>query len=287
MSVVSFDPIAWITPVLLALLQMGVTCHLLANERQKRRSGSATLTTASLRRWSLLCIAFAPAVGLCVFLQYFQGFCYFAHLIHHIAGPCQAICMGFFHLSRLFYCFSSSQTYSANGYSQLTFAVMYCLGVAILIYIGTFHVVTGEIRLVCGIDKHSRFFMAPFSHRTFQTELDKALSTLSQFDEDLSSTRSPLPPTTSSARPSAHPLCARTTTTAQSCFKSSTSANAQQKKAKRANSGAFALIGCIDSYREITVDRVNTNQNCKIAKVRTSNIKKNTNQKRKRKDRRR
>ena len=71
---------------------------------------------------------FGVFYGFAIFTAYFDGFCLFGMLTPtSTIGLCGSF-MGFYQLSRLYYCFSRNQVYSSKGYRNFVFIVMYIIG---------------------------------------------------------------------------------------------------------------------------------------------------------------
>ena len=143
------EPSEWITCVVVGLFSFCINITLLKKEIHKRRSGQATFTTKYLKIWSILCIVFGCIIAFDYIIYFFNGVCYISYWIWSIGLSYQFIFMGFYQLSRLYYCFANNQIHSHKGYPNWVFIIMYAFGITILIC----SMMPGnQIRYPCGID---------------------------------------------------------------------------------------------------------------------------------------
>ena len=154
-----FKPIEWITVCIISLIAATINIKILFNEVTKRRSTEMLSVNKWLNIWSLLAMICFPIWSLLNAIEYFPIMCHWAHAADTAfinIAPCM---IGFYQLSRLYYCFSSNQAYSKKGYSTFTFIVMYSLGIWITICnvcIGIFNTI--DISGQCGINDKYEYF---------------------------------------------------------------------------------------------------------------------------------
>ena len=127
------EPEEWIGQSLPGAPLLIITSYIFKRECMKIRSGQATYTTNYLKLWSVLCLLCGPIQGLSTLLRYMDGLCYITWYIRHITLMLQPIFMGFYQLSRLYYCFSQNQVYSDKGYPSYLFIVMFIIGAALFL----------------------------------------------------------------------------------------------------------------------------------------------------------
>ena len=144
------DPEEWIGQSLPGVLLLMITTYLLKCEFMKIKSGQATYTTKYLKLWSVLCLLCGPIQGLCTLLRYMDGFCYFTWYIRQITPMLQPIFIGFYQLSRLYYCFSQNQVYSDKGYSSYLFIAMFIIGAALFLWIVQYPLTSSGFPTKCG-----------------------------------------------------------------------------------------------------------------------------------------
>eukprot|EP01084_Bolivina_argentea_P270703 460366_1 len=153
------EPFRWITTSLIGLLLMIINGHMLNNEIKKIKSGSARYTTKYLKLASVLCFSSGTIAGLSMFLKYFNGFCYFAEHFASIMPLFQPIFIGFYQLSRIFYCFSRNKVYSDKGYSNSLFIIMYVIGAILAINVVLYSL--KDMSNICGINKKYQYYFQP------------------------------------------------------------------------------------------------------------------------------
>ena len=90
----------------------------------KKKLSSTTFITKSLQYTSYSCIICGFITNLISFLRMFDGFCYFVTFLCSIMFAAHVVLLGFYQLSRLYYCFSKNQVYSNKGYATWIFIVM-------------------------------------------------------------------------------------------------------------------------------------------------------------------
>ena len=156
-STVSLPLSTWMVPTIFALICFIITCriqHLEANNRQKQKS---LFVSKWLRIWSSLCIKIAPMICIVQSLQYVYGLCHFCEILVSMLNPLQPLAMGYYQLSRIYYCFARDQVYSAKGYPNWLFYVMYIFGALWAIYLATFQAISVPLRAQCGFSSSLRF----------------------------------------------------------------------------------------------------------------------------------
>eukprot|EP01084_Bolivina_argentea_P139595 245562_1 len=149
----AFEPYLWVTCVVVGFITFITNTYILYHEMDRRRNNECQFTTKYLKISSLVCIISGSLFGFFQFTLWFPIFCYFGVQIIGIFITTQTIFMGFFQLSRLYYCFAKNQCYSDKGYSNYLFIIMYTFGFIFLIWSCVYSWFTG-FKSECRIDKH-------------------------------------------------------------------------------------------------------------------------------------
>ena len=96
-------------------------------------------------------------ISVCLFLSYFDGLCHFTEMMSSVLSPIQPLSMGFYQLSRIYYCFAKDQVYSNEGYPNWVFSAMYIVGILWAINLAVFQIASNSIRSECGINGRFEF----------------------------------------------------------------------------------------------------------------------------------
>ena len=145
------QPEVWISSSMIGFMTVWINTSLLCKEFKTRKSGNTTFVTKYLALWSILCIMFGSISILFLTLFNFPGFCYFSLYIYRMFMFAQPLALGFYQLSRLYYCFSRSKIYSSKGYPNWLFIFMF--GVAIIWYAMELCIAVDHYVISCGINK--------------------------------------------------------------------------------------------------------------------------------------
>ena len=119
-------------------------------ECKSRNSGNILFTTKYLALWSALCIATAPISSLTGTLRYFPGFCHIAPYVFRITAFAGLIFLGYYQLSRLYYCFARDKVHSNKGYPNWLFVIMFAI--AFLFYFTFIFFNVDHYTISCGIN---------------------------------------------------------------------------------------------------------------------------------------
>ena len=142
----------WVTVSMTGVIVLIANAVILKKELTKRNSGLATLTTKYMKMWSILTLSCGPIIGFITAMQYFDGFCYFFGRISLILKFIQPIFLGFYQLSRLYYCFAKDQVHSTKGYPNWLFITMYIFGIFIIINVIIYIFFEIEHPIHCGLN---------------------------------------------------------------------------------------------------------------------------------------
>ena len=138
-------------PWIWAFILLIINSVILHREYKKRAAKDITFTTKLLQVWSILCII-TGCITLFTGVTYgLDGFCYFSQHLWIICYGAQQLFMGFYQLSRLYYCFANEQIYSKKGYSKWIFVIMIIIALSVLIYLIYQVIDTLNIICKCGI----------------------------------------------------------------------------------------------------------------------------------------
>ena len=100
---------------------------------RKFKSNSSKFTTKSLRIFSFFCILSGLMYGISMVLEPFPISCKISVQISSAVLGVQSTFMGFYQLSRLYYCFAQDKVHSNKGYPNYLFFIMYTVGLLILL----------------------------------------------------------------------------------------------------------------------------------------------------------
>ena len=152
-------PQEWIPGTILFLITFIITLKISLSEIKKRKKSNVTFVTKSLQYVSLMSMITALLANLCYILRYFNGFCIFSTLLANILLLTQAIFLGFYQLSRLYYCFSNKNIHSNKGYPKWLFIVMISIGVSLIINSLFISIIYNNQPYVkCGINAKFEFY---------------------------------------------------------------------------------------------------------------------------------
>lgn len=154
-------------------------------ERRKRRLQYEVITCKYLSRFSYLCIAAGPLIGINDILRYFQGVCLVTRNTHTILFFGQVLAMESFQLYRLYYCFSQHQIQSKTGYPKWIFILMFIIMTSSAL-LGTALFDLAQPTIDCGIDRNGDVFYAEISVFEQHWNLLLAISFALTFGVDLS-----------------------------------------------------------------------------------------------------
>eukprot|EP01084_Bolivina_argentea_P170267 295045_1 len=166
--VVHFEFLEWLSISVIGFIATIIIIYILKNEIKKEKSGAATFTTKWLRLWSFLVLLSGLLHTLCVFIQYFNGFCYFSGIVRKPSSLIQPFLMGCYQLSNMYYSFKTNgKSHSDRGYQKWVFIIMF--SIAAICSINT--LILGVIMCIpyeCGIEPDfsyhtSYIYVAPIS----------------------------------------------------------------------------------------------------------------------------
>ena len=124
MSLTRVSPTGWILRSITHMISLIILSSLLRNEYKQRKQSGVKFTTKLLKHTSISCIICGFTANLLWFLQSFDGFCIFGRWLGSVFMYLQFLSMGFYQLSRLYYCFANSKVYSKKGYPKSLFIIM-------------------------------------------------------------------------------------------------------------------------------------------------------------------
>ena len=146
------SPSMWIPHSVTDSILTCFNCWILTKECIHIRTNNAKYTTKYLKLWGLLCILCGTLSQLFRTMSYIPILCKFIYYIANIFSLSQAVILGFYQLSRLYYCFSENTLYSKNGYPQILFRVMFIIGFLLLISYVSFSIVDDNTFSICPND---------------------------------------------------------------------------------------------------------------------------------------
>ena len=128
-----FPPLAWTVRVVLGMIGCAITVPVLYYELKKRRLPTTQFQSHYLRFTSAVCIWSAPITPIFLILSVIPGFCMIRYIVSAMTCYTQFVCISFYQLSRLHYCFSHQQLHKKKGYPQWVFTVMVIIGIIVWI----------------------------------------------------------------------------------------------------------------------------------------------------------
>ena len=144
------SPWYWVTFTAVGLFNFIIHLILLKKEINKRRAGQVTFTTKFLGIWSILCILCGSITAFDSAIFYIHPFCHITLSLFIMSLYFQFVFMGFYQLSRLYYCFANDKIHSKKGYHNCVFIIMYSIGVIFMVIICPIDAI--HIIHHCGID---------------------------------------------------------------------------------------------------------------------------------------
>ena len=163
-SVVTNRLYYWISSMLIYLSFLIANLLILRSEYQRRKESSIAFTTKWLKSFSLLCIISGFINPLFSLLGYIPFLCTFTELVNYLTTALETLFMGYYQLSRLYYCFANDQTHSNKGYPKYLFSIMYALGLFFCInVIPTLLFNDTQVLIIsdCGYDHNYNFYYRP------------------------------------------------------------------------------------------------------------------------------
>ena len=148
-------PLEWL--VLSSVGLMVFICHIkiLSNEYHKREKQSVHFTTRPLKICSIISIISGTLFGLSLTTEPFPIFCHFSAELSSAILSTQGTFMGFYQLSRLYYCFAKEKVYHDKGYPKWLFILMYSIGLINILHSAItpwiFYVIDNTWSIGCGI----------------------------------------------------------------------------------------------------------------------------------------
>ena len=167
------SPTIWIAHAIIGSIFACINGWLLKQEYSHIKNGVAKYTTKYLKWWALLCILCGALSQLFNAMSYIPILCHFIYYISNVLSLSQSVFMGFYQLSRLYYCFSISKLYSDRGYPQYLFYIMFGTGFMLLINHILYPVADGQIFDSCKLNETHYYFqrrnliiLEPYAVRT-------------------------------------------------------------------------------------------------------------------------
>ena len=119
----------WVTSIIYQTVLVLISLKILSSEIKRRKETNTSFTIPSLKTYSILCMTTAMAMLLFALLEYIPFICTFGAALSYASGAATMLFMGFYQLSRLFYCFSNEQVHSDKGYPKWLFIIMGIAGI--------------------------------------------------------------------------------------------------------------------------------------------------------------
>ena len=153
-----YKPHEWISGTVIALISFIISGSLLQSELRQRRSGSITFTSRFLGIFSAATLWAGIIVTLLLALKFVPAFCFMERTAPFIAITTQFMFMGFYQLSKLYYCFSNNQIHARNGYPLWIFIVMITFGIMLNLSMFLLFTISWQFPTRCGYKSDFTFF---------------------------------------------------------------------------------------------------------------------------------
>eukprot|EP01084_Bolivina_argentea_P259432 437737_1 len=150
--------IGWASWSIVGLIAMIINSLICVKEYKNRKSREVFFVSKLSQLSSILCISCGTLFGCSIFVQYFQGFCYFGNQLGLIFYYMGFSFMGFYQLARIYYCFSQNKVYSTHGYSNCLFIIMGSIGIVIILNAIIYPWFLVKIPIHCGINEEAQYF---------------------------------------------------------------------------------------------------------------------------------
>ena len=105
-------------------------------------------------------------LSLCV--GHFPILCHISEQIGIIALAGQSVSIGFYQLSRLYYCFAQEMVHGTHGYPEFLYVIMYMIGIMIVISSSVFPWFVHDFDIKCGINDKYQYYPLPDFQQTDQ-----------------------------------------------------------------------------------------------------------------------
>ena len=158
-TVYILEPIEWISWIISGLFVMIINIVIIKKERKKRKSTPIQHLNKLLKILPLMCMISGALYGFSLFVTFFPGFCYLNTRVPTLMLNVQGVTMGFYQLTRIYYCFSQNQVYSTKGYSNCLFGAMGLYGIIYIICSNVYLWFLSSYPSVCGINQQNQFFI--------------------------------------------------------------------------------------------------------------------------------
>ena len=160
----SISPSSWITHAIIYSALFIFNAWVLIKELIHIKYGKVEYTTPYLKLWALSCITCGTLSQLFRAIRYFPFVCHFVYYVANMLSGWQAVFMGFYQLSRLYYCFSKNSVYSKHAYPQSLFRIMFIIGFILFMNYTFFAIIDDNLFSHCtikSIDNTYYFYRQP------------------------------------------------------------------------------------------------------------------------------
>ena len=151
-------PANWIIRILIGFTSFVTTGSLLHSEIRKRRLPTTLFSSGLLRLTSAGSLWCAPIASLLLVFTVIPVSCMMRWVGTMIALYTQMAFLGFYQLSRLYYCFSNQQLHGKHGYPICLFLVMGIIGIIIWISGVFLKIFVNTFASKCGYRNDLSFF---------------------------------------------------------------------------------------------------------------------------------
>ena len=119
----------WIATTVIYSMFAIFSAVILKSEIYQRKDGSSSFTNNWFKNFSFSCVFFGFIYQLFNALQHVPYLCTFIVYIGSMSSIIQIISLGFYQLSRLYYCFANEQVHFDKGYPKWLFILKSMIGI--------------------------------------------------------------------------------------------------------------------------------------------------------------
>ena len=141
----------WVAHAIIYSILCCFNVWVLIRELVQIHKGKAKYTTKYLKLWALLSIISGAFSQIFRAIRHFPIVCTFVYYAANMLSGWQAVFMGFYQLSRLYYCFSTDKVYLKYGYPQTLFRIMFTIGFILLINYILFPIIDDNLFSQCEV----------------------------------------------------------------------------------------------------------------------------------------
>lgn len=132
-DILQYAPMTWIANCIIGLICCTINGRLFLKECNVIKSRKGMYTTKYLQWLCIISLSFGLSFAIFLTTALLPGFCHFSWQLAGATFYSQGIFLGFYQLSRLYYCFARNQVHSDKGYSNRLFISFGIIGILLLL----------------------------------------------------------------------------------------------------------------------------------------------------------